>query len=49
MTSNTTPANCLLCERPLRHLGEDFARKQIYKCDQCDYVMTPVETNEDAM
>ena len=48
MTSNTTPANCLLCKRPLRHLGEDFVRKQIYKCDQCDYVMTPVATNEDA-
>ena len=48
MTSNISPANCLLCKRPLRRVGEDFAGKQIYQCDQCDYVMTPVATNEDA-
>ena len=46
MTSNISPANCLLCKRPLRRVGEDFAGKQIYQCDQCDYVMTPVATNE---
>ncbi len=48
MTSNDTPANCLICKGQLRHLGEDFAGKQIYKCDQCDYVMTPLVTAEAA-
>src|SRR5437764_15021588 len=48
MTSNISPANCLLCKRPLRRVGEDFAGKQIYQCEQCDYVMTPLATNEDA-
>jgi 2-polyprenyl-3-methyl-5-hydroxy-6-metoxy-1,4-benzoquinol methylase len=48
MTSNDTPANCLLCERQLRHVGEDFDGKQIYKCDECEYVMTPVATAEAA-
>ncbi|PYS73686.1 MAG: hypothetical protein DMF73_05255 [Acidobacteria bacterium] len=48
MTSDTKAPNCLLCKRPLRHVGEDFVRKQIYQCDQCDYVMTPVATTEDA-
>jgi 2-polyprenyl-3-methyl-5-hydroxy-6-metoxy-1,4-benzoquinol methylase len=48
MTSNVTPSNCILCQRPLRHVGEDFARKQIYECRECDYVMTPVATAENA-
>lgn len=48
MISNTTPANCLLCQHPLRHMAEDFAGKQIYKCDQCDYAMTPPATSDDA-
>src|SRR6185503_13709628 len=48
MTSNDTPANCLICKRQLRHVGEDFAGKQIYKCEQCDYVMTPSATAEAA-
>jgi len=48
MASNVTPANCLLCKRQLRHVGEDFAGKQIYKCEHCDYVMTPSATAEAA-
>jgi 2-polyprenyl-3-methyl-5-hydroxy-6-metoxy-1,4-benzoquinol methylase len=41
MTSNSKPVSCFLCHRPLRHVGEDFAGKQIYRCDECEYVMTP--------
>ena len=48
MTSVTQSHLCLLCKRPLSHVGEDFAGKQIYQCGQCDYVMTPVATNESA-
>jgi 2-polyprenyl-3-methyl-5-hydroxy-6-metoxy-1,4-benzoquinol methylase len=48
MISNTTPANCLLCQHPLRHVGEDFAGKQIYKCDPCDYAMTPPATSDES-
>ena len=44
MASNDTPANCLICKRQLRHVGEDFAGKQIYQCGKCDYVMTPATT-----
>jgi SAM-dependent methyltransferase len=42
MTSNTAPANCIICQRALLHVGEDFAGKQIYRCVDCDYVLTPV-------
>jgi len=38
----TSDATCIICKRPLKHLGEDFAGKQIYRCHECDYVMTPV-------
>jgi len=48
MTSVTQSHLCLLCKRPLRHVGEDFAGKQIFKCDQCDYAMTPPATGDDA-
>src|SRR5436190_5870846 len=48
MTSNVTPPNCILCQRSLRHVGEDFAGKQIYQCVACDYVMTPAVTDQDA-
>jgi 2-polyprenyl-3-methyl-5-hydroxy-6-metoxy-1,4-benzoquinol methylase len=48
MTSNVTPLNCILCKRPLRHVGEDFAQKQIYECGECDYIMTPAATAESA-
>ena len=46
MTSNDAPANCLICKRQLRHVGEDFAGKQIYQCDHCDYAMTPAVAAE---
>src|SRR5438552_815250 len=48
MNSNITPANCLLCKGSLRYLSEDFAGKQIYQCDECDYVMTPAAPAETA-
>lgn len=48
MTANEPSTNCFLCHRQLRHVGEDFAGKQIYKCDECDYVTTPVATAEAA-
>jgi len=48
MTSNATPANCIICQRALFHRGEDFAGKQIYQCRDCDYVMTPAAPAEDA-
>jgi 2-polyprenyl-3-methyl-5-hydroxy-6-metoxy-1,4-benzoquinol methylase len=35
---------CLLCDRGLRRVGRDFAGKAIYKCDQCEYVTTPVSS-----
>jgi len=46
-SSEMTPDNrhealCLLCGRSLRRIGADFTGKQIYKCDQCDYVTTPI-------
>lgn len=39
---NRHEALCLLCGRNLRRIGADFTGKQIYKCDQCEYVTTPV-------
>jgi SAM-dependent methyltransferase len=47
-SANTSEAPCVLCQRPLRHTGEDFAGKQIYRCDECVYAMTPAATAEDA-
>lgn len=41
MTQSTSTPGCLLCDRPLRLIGEDFTGKEIYRCDQCDYLMTP--------
>ncbi|MFN2576319.1 MAG: class I SAM-dependent methyltransferase [Pyrinomonadaceae bacterium] len=32
----------------MRHLAEDFAGKQIYKCEECDYAMTPAGTSDNA-
>jgi len=46
MTSTATPSKCILCQRPLRHVGEDFAGKKIYQCRACDYVMTPAASDE---
>ena len=40
-------APCLLCGRRLRRIGEDFAGKQIFKCDECEYVVTPISTTEE--
>jgi len=43
MTPNSNhEARCLLCGRSLQRIGADFTGKQIYKCDQCEYVTTPV-------
>ena len=40
-------AQCILCSRPLRRIGQDFSGKQIHKCDHCEYVATPIsETAE---
>lgn len=48
MTSNSNSPSCILCQRRLRHTGEDFTGKQIYRCGECDYVMTPADTAEKA-
>jgi len=43
MTSDSkTETRCLLCARIMRRIGEDFTGKQIYKCDHCEYVATPI-------
>ena len=33
---------CILCARSLRRIGADFTGKQIFKCDHCEYVTTPI-------
>ena len=48
MTSNNSTVNCFICERPLRHTGVDFTGKNIYRCDDCIYAMTPVAPAEAA-
>jgi 2-polyprenyl-3-methyl-5-hydroxy-6-metoxy-1,4-benzoquinol methylase len=40
---------CLLCARRLRRIGADFTGKQIYKCDYCAYVSTPVAETAETM
>jgi SAM-dependent methyltransferase len=40
--SNENEARCLLCAHGLRLIGTDFAGKEIYKCDECQYVTTPI-------
>ena len=42
--ANRHQARCILCNHALRRIGEDFNGKQIYKCDQCEYVLTPTST-----
>jgi len=43
MNSNSeTGPGCILCNRILRRIGQDFTAKQIYKCDACEYVTTPI-------
>src|SRR3989440_8325516 len=45
MTSNHRRENrCILCQRPLRRIGEDFTGKHIYKCNDCQYVCTTIST-----
>lgn len=48
MTPSTLKPVCLLCTRPLRLLGQDFTGKQIYKCDGCEYLMTPAASDDQA-
>ncbi len=49
MTSaNAIAAPCILCSRPLRLIGKDFTGKEIFRCDACDYLTTPVATDEAA-
>jgi 2-polyprenyl-3-methyl-5-hydroxy-6-metoxy-1,4-benzoquinol methylase len=50
MTSvDTNEPNCILCARSLRRIGTDFTGKQIYKCDQCEYVTTPIAATADTI
>jgi 2-polyprenyl-3-methyl-5-hydroxy-6-metoxy-1,4-benzoquinol methylase len=43
MTPNSKhEIQCFLCARRLRRIGADFTGKQIYKCDHCEYVSTPI-------
>jgi len=43
MSRNTqSDTRCFLCDRSLRRIGADFTGKQIYKCDHCEYVLTPI-------
>jgi 2-polyprenyl-3-methyl-5-hydroxy-6-metoxy-1,4-benzoquinol methylase len=45
MTPNSKhEPQCFLCARSLRRVGADFTGKQIYKCDHCEYVATPIST-----
>src|SRR6266480_3919521 len=46
--TQSTPALCLICKRPLRLVGQDFTSKQIYKCDDCEYLTTPAASEESA-
>src|SRR5262245_59581721 len=32
---------CFLCQRPLRLVGKDFTGKEIFSCDDCEYLTTP--------
>ena len=50
MTSvDTNEPNCILCARSLRRIGADFTGKQIYKCDHCEYVTTPIAAAADTI
>jgi 2-polyprenyl-3-methyl-5-hydroxy-6-metoxy-1,4-benzoquinol methylase len=35
-------SQCILCGDVMRRVGQDFAGKQIHKCDHCEYVATPI-------
>jgi 2-polyprenyl-3-methyl-5-hydroxy-6-metoxy-1,4-benzoquinol methylase len=47
MESNQEP-RCILCKQSLRLLGQDFTGKQIYKCDDCEYLTTPIDDHDAA-
>lgn len=50
MTPNSkSETQCLLCARSLRRIGQDFTGKQIYKCDHCEYVATPISATADTV
>jgi 2-polyprenyl-3-methyl-5-hydroxy-6-metoxy-1,4-benzoquinol methylase len=49
MTPNSEDRlQCLLCNRALRHLGQDFTGRQMLKCDDCNYVSTPISPQSEA-
>ena len=33
----------------MRRIGEDFTGKQIYKCDHCEYVSTPISATAETI
>jgi 2-polyprenyl-3-methyl-5-hydroxy-6-metoxy-1,4-benzoquinol methylase len=41
--------HCILCGGLMRRTGEDFTGKQIYKCDACEYVTTPLAAVADTV
>ena len=47
-STDPTENRCLLCARTLRRIGADFTGKQIYKCDDCEYVTTPIAAMAEA-
>lgn len=47
--TNASETRCLLCGRSLRRIGADFTGKQIFKCDQCEYVVTPISATEETI
>src|ERR1700704_6388820 len=50
MNRNTQSDNqCFLCDQPLRRIGADFTGKQIFKCDRCEYVLTPIATQAETV
>jgi 2-polyprenyl-3-methyl-5-hydroxy-6-metoxy-1,4-benzoquinol methylase len=45
-SAKPTVVSCILCAQPLRRIGKDFTGKEIFRCDECDYLMTPVATDD---
>lgn len=48
-SDNSNGPQCFLCARSLRRVGADFTGKQIYKCDHCEYVATPILTTAETI
>src|SRR6266404_5050987 len=49
MTStNVTAELCILCQRALQLIGEDFTGKSIYRCNACEYLTTPIAPVEES-